>query len=262
MSRRNLRPRLATASQTLKQTGHPDLADAIDEILTTDGWQALRVAVSGGPRGLFALRMPVSHKEALARLENAGEDVSAEANAGLQAYVDGTFHVTKPARAARGASAPKGNFYVRVAPDLLGEAREKGAEAGVLPMHVIIAWLRERFELPQEDETKAVRGKDRLVDLPERVRDELREKAAAAGQRVNDLVNEGIRAFVDGEFSPEFRTAPWTSTDRVKLKLNLDDALVDQAARAAVGREGQLGFMARPVQIGLAYALQKLNIQY
>ncbi|WP_158995303.1 hypothetical protein [Streptomyces sp. QHH-9511] len=143
---------LRAASTRLTEVGAPELAAAVDEVLTPGGWGRLRHATEAGTAAPnVPIHMPLVLRAAI---QNASASVPKDVAEGLEAFIAGTFSPAAGAhRARRNTGLETGNLNVRVDADLRArfldavEARE--SELGYRPAlsHVAKAWLIEKYDI-------------------------------------------------------------------------------------------------------------------
>ncbi|MFF9628359.1 hypothetical protein [Streptomyces fradiae] len=125
---RRLHHNLTAASAKLRETGAPDLAEAVDQVLAPGGWHALRRlenAATAAPN--FSIPMRTADRDTAKRLsEKAGESLTAIVEKRLTDFVAGTFD-PRVARATRnsGAAQATSNLNMRPNPDLVQQVRSR-----------------------------------------------------------------------------------------------------------------------------------------
>lgn len=151
--------RLAAGAAKLREIGEPDLAAAIDEVLTPTGWGRLRrveASTSGSLPSNKPIRVERTVREHLKKAAAAaGEDLTDQANAGLSSYLNGKFTPAAPARAPYGSSPDKVVLNLRADDDLWQRTDQakaaRKAELGWTPhpSTVALAWLLHKYPLPE-----------------------------------------------------------------------------------------------------------------
>ncbi|MEU9578787.1 hypothetical protein [Streptomyces chilikensis] len=157
--------RLRQASQHLRTTGAPELADEVDFVLTAEGanfakriqWQE---AEQENPN--LALRMPREMRDRIklnASRSGQTATLATQAVIGLNKFLNGEFMPPRPQRAPRGTAAEAANLNVRVNAELRQQVDEHGKKLladGVtdwapITSQVLIAWFVENFGQPLPD---------------------------------------------------------------------------------------------------------------
>ncbi|MFD7615737.1 hypothetical protein [Streptomyces sp. NPDC059802] len=254
-SSNDLRNRLTTAAARLREVDSPGLADAVDAVLAPKGWTHLRSTdpVATGttePNMIMSISKTVRDQIVAAR-RSPGATVTDDVNEAFTKFLAGEFVPRKPARARHGAPDEKVNLNVRPSSVLRQQVAES---AEMTAANVAADYLMRKYGLgPYAADAKAAPlalGSVRIPTVPRTVREEIRTRAATAGRKVNDDVDEGFQKYLAGEFTP---TAPvWADTaDMVPMKMRPNDTLHDQVLAA-----GGL----RPLQVAVAYLLSKYSI--
>ncbi|MGW7283910.1 hypothetical protein ACWGH4_00165 [Streptomyces sp. NPDC054847] len=156
-----IRQQIATAASHLRDTGKPDLADAIDLVLAPAGWGILRRSDPDAGDATSAPNLPIrisatDRDRIRAAQEQAGTSLIADATEGLNAFIAGEFSPEQPARSVRGSGEEKVVINVRIDEELRKRveqaAEERADELGwkPRPMHVIREWLiQEKYPAPK-----------------------------------------------------------------------------------------------------------------
>lgn len=152
--------RIKEASAHLRSGGpaRPELADAVDFLLTEEGrkfigrlsWQS-----TAQQKPNLAMEMPETLRDAIkAKASAAGASLEAEAGHALNEFLAGRFTPAQPERSPRGQALKKVNLNVRVDKALRGQADELGrtllqdGELDWAPRtsHVIVSWFTDRVD--------------------------------------------------------------------------------------------------------------------
>jgi hypothetical protein len=150
---------LKQASAHLRETGAPNLAEAVDFVMTDEGANfigRLRWKAAEQENPNLALRMPLALRDEIkASAKAAGKTLTAQAVTALNAFLDGKFVPDNPKEEGtfRAGGGPQAMLNVRVNAELRKRADEYGAklkEDGVLdwaPLtsHVLKAWFVQKF---------------------------------------------------------------------------------------------------------------------
>ncbi|MFF1444088.1 hypothetical protein [Streptomyces sp. NPDC058295] len=208
---RPIRERLKTAADLLQQTGHDDEAADVRAILAPGGWSLLRAQTAElGSASNLPIYMPKSLKGALvAAAADLGVSLSAVVRDGFQAVVDGQWVPPKtPLNRGRDRkpAGPSANLNVRV-PDALRQQVEPmlpslKSELGyrVSLASIAISWMCDELGVERtseaDSETLKVVTDRRLVDHVVAV-------AAERGVSLQSVIDAGIRALLDGSWSPQ-----------------------------------------------------------
>jgi len=160
--------RLVEAAAVLREHQRPDLADAVDYVLSPKGWPMLgrlRSAAGGSdlPKNLpISMQRPV--KEHIKRAAAAkGDDLTTVVEEGLRAFINGDFRPGRPPRAEYGTS-DRVNLNLRPDGELVQQAKAMCEDKalpeewlGWRPSVSVVArlWLLERYPLPQSADTGA-----------------------------------------------------------------------------------------------------------
>lgn len=125
----HLRTQMERAVERLREIGSHDLADAVEEALSPNGWGLLRSSSPGGDRAApnMPVRMDARIREHVKKaVMKDGTTVTAKVNEGLRLFIDGKFMPEKPERAPRGGGGEGGNLNTRPDPHLKKRADEIG----------------------------------------------------------------------------------------------------------------------------------------
>ncbi|MFF1916201.1 hypothetical protein ACFVYE_32360 [Streptomyces sp. NPDC058239] len=250
---RDLRAQLAAASARLQEVDSPALAAAVETVLAPRGWAALRATDTDGTAGpnLSVLMDKAARDQIVAAAKAAGTSVTDAVNEGYRSVLAGEYTPRKPVRARYGAAVEKVNLNVTPALSLRQRVEE---ETGMSAANVAADYLMRKYKAgPYAADYAADSLPPGTVcnpQVPRAVRDEIRSRAAAAGNKVTDDVNEGWQKYLDGEFTANL--PKWSDTsDMVNLRMTPNDDLHDKM-RAVEG--------VRPLQVGIAYVLDKYDI--
>jgi len=248
--RAELRADLVAAAERLREVDSPQLAEAVDTVLT---FSALQPHDSQGDPNL-SIRLPVSARDRIvAGAKRDRVSVQAVVNEGFQEFLDGKFSPKAPVRERKGMASEKVNLNVRPEADLVKMVATRAAAAGLKPMHVAADYLQRKYKAGPYAEDAPVGalepGQVRIPQVPRRIREQLREAAAS---QVSIDIDEGFQRYLDGQFTP--RPPAWSKDDDlVPMKVYPNDDLF-----ARVAEEGS----RRPMQVALSYLLIKYGISY
>ncbi|WP_406502187.1 hypothetical protein OHA04_45250 (plasmid) [Streptomyces sp. NBC_01590] len=250
---RDLRAQLAAAAARLQEVDSPALAAAVDTVLAPRGWAALRATDPDGTAGpnLSVMLDKAARDQIVAAAKAAGTSVTDDVNEGYRSFLAGEYTPRKPVRARYGASVERVNLNVTPVLSLRQQVEE---QAGMSAANVAADFLMRKYKAgPYAAGYAADSLQPGAVcnpQVPRTVRDLIRSRAAAAGNKVTDDVNEGFQKYLDGEFTPE--ALVWADTsDMVNLRMNPNDDLHDKL-RAVKG--------IRPLQVAVAFLLDKYDI--
>ncbi|MEE1812682.1 hypothetical protein [Streptomyces sp. BE133] len=250
---RELRTGLVAASDRLREVNSPALAAYIEKVLAPRGWAALRATDTAGAAvdNLSVFMDKAARDQIVAAAAAAGNQVTDDVNEGYLMVLTGEYTPRKPIRARYGASVEKVNLNVTPALSLCQQVKE---QTGMSAANVAADYLMHKYKAGPYAAGYAADslppGTVCNPQVPRTVRDEIRSRAAAAGNKVTDDVNEGWQKYLDGQFTPE--TLAWSDTsDMVNLRMNPNDDLHDKL-RAVKG--------IRPLQVAIAYLLAKYDI--
>ncbi|MFD7855245.1 hypothetical protein ACFV6B_13295 [Streptomyces microflavus] len=254
---RSLRTELQAAASLLRDGGDLGYAEAVNAVLAPGGWKELRDTDTDGTETNMAIRIEQRYRDAVVTAAAKRVTITSVVNEGFQKYLAGEFTPRPRVQGRRTTGEKVVNLNVRPNAALHGQVRE----SGVLPMHVAHDYLLFRFKVGPyaEGYTEPLpSGTDRVPMVPRAVRDLIRDKAAAIGHIVHDDMNEGFQKYLAGEFRPVAPEWP-AGVEMAPLKVRPNNDLFDEvkvAARSARGGAPEL----RPMQIGLAYVLEKYGI--
>ena len=244
--RAELRADLVAAAERLREVDSPQLAEAVDTVLTFSALQPYQERSEPN----LTIRMPETSRDRIvAGAKRDRVSVESIVNEGFQAFLDGKFTPPPPTRDRKGTASKKVNLNVRPQPELM----ERVAKSGLKPMHVAADYLQRKYKAgPYADDAQAVAlepGQVRIPQVPRRIREQLRQ---AAGSQVSIDIDEGFQRYLAGQFTP--RPPVWSKDDDlVPMKVYPNDDLF-----ARVAEEGS----RRPMQVALAYLLNKYGISY
>ncbi|MGW7398111.1 hypothetical protein ACWGH7_16620 [Streptomyces cyaneofuscatus] len=254
---RSLRTQLQAAASLLHDGGdpNPELARAVKQVLLPGGWKELRDTDEVGKDTNMPIRIEQRYRDAVTkRAADQRVTITSLVNEGFERYLAGKFTPRPRVQGRRATGETVVNLNVRPNAALHGQVRE----SGVLPMHVAHDYLLFRFKVGPyaEGYTEPLpSGSDRVPQVPRAVRDLIRDKAAAAGRLVHADMNEGFQRYLDGEFRPVAPEWP-AGVEMAPLKVRPNNDLFDEVKVAARSASPEL----RPMQIGLAYVLEKYGI--
>lgn len=155
-----LRDTVRAAVTKLHEVGEPDLADAVDTLLTPNGWAVLGRLRSGEggtnlPRNKSMWLEVALKQRVLAGAEAEGRDVVSIASEGLEKFLAGQFVPEQPARATRGSAPTKTSLTPRIPDDLWDSATAYGEahaeELGWTPVasQVVVAYFAQLYPEPE-----------------------------------------------------------------------------------------------------------------
>lgn len=260
----SIRATLTQASAKLSAVGSPGLAEAVDAVLAPGGWELLRgtdPSRSEGTERNLAINIPETIRDQIRAAVNEDpemESVTAAVNHGFRLFLNGSF--TPAGRQGRSVDGSGARVNLNVRPS--GQMRDQITQAGHSAAAVASHYLMFRYQLgPYAGGAREVlpKGAQRNPEVPRRIRDRIRELAAAAGDRVDDIVNEGFQKFLAGEFDPQ--PVVWSAddlADMVPLRMHPSDDLFERVKEAARKRpQGAL----RPAQVAIDYLLDQFSIE-
>lgn len=262
-STHSIRDTLTQASAKLAAVGSPGLAEAVDAVLAPGGWELLRGTdpsrTEGTERNL-AINIPETIRDQIRAAVAADaemESVTAAVNHGYWLFLNGSFiPAGRQGRSVEGSGA-RVNLNVRPS----GQMREQIVAAGHSAAAVASHYLMFRYGLGPyaSDARKSLpKGAQRNPEVPRRIRDQIRAAAAASGDLVDDIVNEGFQKFLDGDFDPQpVVWRPEDAADMVPLRMHPDDDLFERVKQAVKDRPGGV---LRPAQLAIDYLLDQLGI--
>ncbi|TXS51639.1 hypothetical protein [Streptomyces sp. t39] len=256
----DLRRQLTQASAFLSENGAPQLAQAVDTVLAPGGWALIKPAISSGKN--MAIAVPEALRDELhAAAKAAGDSLTDIVNEGFDLTVNGSYTPHIPAR-ERG-TVPKVLKNLNVTPD--DTLRQQVKDMGLEPTKAALDYLTFKYQVGRYaagSSTPVGQGKDRNTNVPREVRDRIREAAAAAGRSATEDVNEGLAAYLAGNFASFPLSWPAdVQDDMVVLKLRPNDDLYQQVMVAGRERAAEAGFTARPLQVGVSFLLSKYGIE-
>lgn len=166
-----VRARLTVAADRLAERGDEDLAEAVNAVLDSRGWELLKPPslASGYGKRNVALYMAVSVKK---RLEDMAREAGRESekdpltvlaevvDEGWEKFLAGEYEPVQPARAGRGKAPEKANLNVRPSNDLRERVQaacgEASAQLGweVTPGKIAMSYLFDEFGIEPEDQLK------------------------------------------------------------------------------------------------------------
>lgn len=253
----NLRTQLQAAAAHLRHDGEQDLAKAVRQVLLPGGWKNLRDTDQVGSETNLAIPLPRSIRDQIVTAaEQELVTVTSVVNEGFEKFLAGEFEPQPRVRGRKLRTVGEDKVNVNVRPNaaLHGQVRE----SGVLPIYVAGDYLMSRFQLGPYAPDYAqplIPGTLRNPMISRAVRDQIRERAAAAGRTVDQDIDEGFKKYLAGEFAPEDLSWPG-GDDLAGLKVKPNDELFDQVK--AAGRDMKPA--VRPMQVGLAYVMEKYSI--
>ena len=246
--RAELRADLVAAAERLREVDSPQLAEAVDTVLTFSALQPYEARTEPN----LAIRLPEASRDRIvAGAKRDRVSVESIVNEGFQAFLDGKFTPPTPTRDRKGTASKKVNLNVRPRPELM----ERVAQSGVKPMHVAADYLQRKFKAGPYAEDAPVEaagttpGNVRVLQVPRTIREQIRE---AGGPQVGQDISEGFQRFLDDQFTPRFPA--WPADEKlVPMKVYPND---DLYARV----DGQVP--RRAMRVALAYLLTKYGIDY
>ncbi|MFD9721035.1 hypothetical protein [Streptomyces sp. NPDC059076] len=162
------RNNLLTASTRLRDTGHEELADSVDYVLSPEGAAFIgrlrldRLGSDPNTGSTLPIRLPKAERDQIkARAKAAGESLSQEAEKGLRAFIDGRFVPQPKPRARRNSGALSSAVVLNVRTDAgLNEQADTKAkemqEAGtrISLSAVVYDWLCQQYKVGPHAETE------------------------------------------------------------------------------------------------------------
>ncbi|HEX5569693.1 MAG TPA: hypothetical protein VFY14_22700 [Streptomyces sp.] len=106
----------------------------------------------------------------------------------------------------------------------------------------------------------SIRPDNMPIGMERQAREHIKAAAKAAGDTLTEVVEEGLRAFVAGEFRPgKPARAAYGQGDRVNLNLRPDAALVEQAAELCQDEAlaAELGWEPRVTTVARLWLLER-----
>ncbi|WP_371099864.1 hypothetical protein [Streptomyces sp. PU_AKi4] len=225
---------LDTDQQTVEASAAQAFLDAAADVrMVTEpgGWSRLRNESADVKAGVASVNLPVFMGADLRQdLEDAAKEIrvpslSSVAADGLRAAAEGRF---VPPRAYTG-TGPRRNLNVSVPADVkdrvAGMLDELSKQAGyrVSLASIVTWWLADELGV-----NMTPTGPVKLV-IPLRLREHFEQSAAAQGVTLNQVLEDGLRALLSGEWSYPVapRAAQGTRLDDTpaKLSLRIDDEL-------------------------------------
>lgn len=269
-----LRQHLAQASARLAAVESPELARYIDEVLAPGGWEKLRATDPSRTEGSvnLAINIPESLRDQIweaAKADPAGTTLTAKVNEGLGEYLAGRF--TMPEWVDQRSVQPEKRVNLNVSASrlLTVQASEKVREesgdrrasaARVAAEYLMSVYRLGRYAEDYKQRPVLARGAQRNPEVPRRIRDQIRELAAASGDRVDDVVNEGLQKFLDGSFDPE--PVVWRAedmADMTPLRMHPNDDLFEQVKQACKAH-AVLNAKTGPRTVAVAYLLEEFGL--
>lgn len=271
-----LRQYLAQASARLTAVDSPELAAYVDEVLAPGGWEQLRAtdpsrrSAEGKPN--LAISLPKSIRDQIweaFEASSGGVPLTSVANEGLREYLAGRF--TMPEWVDQRSVQPEErvNLNVRAPRELITQATEKirretgdnrASAARVAAEYLMFVFNVGRYAPGHRQRPMLARGAQRNPEMPRRVRDEIRRLAAASGDWVDDVVNEGFQKFLDGSFDPApVVWRPEDMADMVVLKMHPNDGLFNQV-KEACKTHPVLNAKTGPRTVAVAYLLEEFGL--
>ncbi|MER5277709.1 hypothetical protein ABT025_18390 [Streptomyces sp. NPDC002809] len=253
----DLRNQLKAAASLLRAGGDPspELAKAVRQVLLPGGWKELRDTDTASSEANLPIQLSEQYRtQVVDAAENELITVTSVVNEGFEKFLAGEFEPRPRVQGRRATGEKKVNLNVRPKAALLAKVRE----SGVLPMHVAGDYLMYRFEVGPyaPGYVEPLRsGADRAPSIPRAVRDRIRDKAAELGHVVHQDMDEGFQKYLAGQYTPVAPEWP-KGVDMAPLKVRPNDDLFDQVKVAARTKSPGM----RPIQIGLAYVMDKYGI--
>ncbi|MFF4338058.1 hypothetical protein [[Kitasatospora] papulosa] len=257
----DLRTQLQAAATRLRAGGEPapDLAEYVRKVLLPGGWKELRATDKESSEPNLTIRIARQYRDAVvAAAADQVVTLTSVVNEGYKKFLAGEFK-TRDREKVRGqerrpTGEQKVNLNVTPNAALLAQVRD----SGVLPMHVAGDYLMHYFKVgpyaPGYTEPLPS-GSDRNPTMPRALRDKIRDRAAELGHPVHQDMNEGFQKYLAGEFTPAVPEWP-KNAEMAILKVRPNNDLFDQVKVAARSKSPEL----RPIQIGLAYVMEKYGI--
>lgn len=156
----------------------------------------------------------------------------------------------------------------RLAPDVvrarLTVASERLAAAGDTDLaEAVDAVLAPRgWELLKKPAVTSAANPNMAMSMNKAVKDAIAAKAKAAGDNLASVVDEGLQAFLDGEFVPDkpLRSARGSSTAKENLNVRPSKELRDQVEAVCAVRSRELGWTVTPGLVAMAWLYSEYGI--
>ncbi|MGV2914762.1 hypothetical protein [Streptomyces alfalfae] len=160
-----IRARLTAASAKLTQSGEPELAAAVDEVLAPGGWGVLRRAeaavnpASAGERNLAVQLTETARDLIKERAADRGNTITNDVNEAFTKFLAGEFLPSRPQRSPRNSGVTKVNLNSRPDGALRAQvetaAKERAEELGwePKPAHIAADWLMKKYRIPAAAKT-------------------------------------------------------------------------------------------------------------
>ena len=269
----SIRPRLMSAAAKLKQHGDHDEAAAIEAVLGPRGYLMLRRTEAGETEPLSITTTDLL-KKAVKEAEEAFDlVVDGLAEEAYRMVRDGEWVPAEVGRAARGSSGKKAVLQVSVdselrrqvqamLPELSKKAGYRITEANIVLTHVC-------EELGIERPNTALRD-----ELHTRIPRALHEHfyARASAEEVRQIVEDGFRALLAGEWKPEKHpyladrtsvqsgaASSWSEADRKDLRVRIDRQLLAEVRDRLDEQSERLGFLMYPGSVARAILTERLG---
>ncbi|MFJ3283364.1 hypothetical protein [Streptomyces halstedii] len=260
-TRPDLRTQLKAAVDHLRTGGEPapELAEYVRKVMLPGGWKDLRATDTEGFETNLTIRIAERYRDEIVAAADGAMTLTSVVNEGFEKYLAGEFEPRPRVRESRPkerrvAGEKMVNLNVTPNAALHGQVRD----SNVLPTRVAGDYLMHRFKVgpyaPGYVEPLPV-GSDRTPMIPRVLRDQIRDKAADLGHVVHQDMDEGFQKYLAGEYTPKAPEWP-QGVEMAMLKVRPNNDLFDQVKVKGRSESPEL----RPMQIGLAYVLDKYGI--
>lgn len=176
-----------------------------------------------------------------------------------------------PNRSGHGGRPPKGPRMPRsrrLTPDVvrarLTVASERLASNGDTDLaEAVDAVLAPRgWELLRKPATQAADDPNLALWMNKAIKDAIYAKAEAAGENVRDVVEEGFRRFLAGEFLPEkpVRTVRGSQVAKDNLNVRVTAALREKVAKRCPAASKELGWEVTPGRVAMSWLYAEYGI--
>jgi len=267
-----IRERLTLASKRLKEAGYPDSAADVEAVLAPGGWTMLRAAAGSSPsQSRGASNLPITTgqdiKGALkAAADEIGVTLSSVAEDGFRALVEGRW--TPPGAADRvvlpSSQKAGGRTVLNLSiPETLREqvramlptlSDQAGYE--VTEPRLALIWTMEELGVEPPAGSQALK-----FVIRKSLRDHLVAEAERQGLDLQEVLEDGIRALVDGswEMPRPQRAASRPAETTAKLTVPVDTGLLARLHELAPEISDRMGYKVYPGTIALAVLKNRLG---
>lgn len=252
---RTIRERLATAVGQLKEAGHYDSAAAVEAVAAPRGYLLLRKDETRASASNLSITLDAKLKQAI---QDAGEEYSVVLS-GLaeEAYRRVIQEGWVPPKMNRNPRT-KTVLNVKVDDELRQQVRgmlpalTEDAGYRVSEGNIVLSHICEELGIERavDQDWVNTRAPKELVEHFER-------EAAAQGVTLGQVVEEGVRAFLDGEWTPERnaylsgekrgpRTRSWSEASRKGLAVRIDRTLLADMREKAEELSDESEYLVHP----------------